>query len=157
MDSCSAKDFAVRKHGAQRYDEHPYEHHLSQVVNILQSWTDDPDLLAAAWLHDTLEDTDTTYEELLARFGKRAADLVWAVTAEGETRSDKMSAIYRKIAKNPEAAIVKLADRVANVEAAPPASKHWERYSRERESFANVIRPHVPSVAWARMEAAFNP
>ena len=157
MGAETAKAFAIRKHGEQRYDEHPYEHHLLQVVEILQAWTDDPDLLAAAWLHDTIEDTHTSRDDLMRLFGERVASLVWAVTAEGENRAEKMSAIYRKIADTPDAALVKLADRVANVEAASPGSRHLERYLGEHEGFAKASRPYVPADAWTRMEAAYQP
>jgi (p)ppGpp synthase/HD superfamily hydrolase len=156
MDRQSARDFAVVAHGDQVYgDDQPYEEHLAAVAAVIGGWTDDADLIDAAWLHDTLEDTPTTFDELSSRFGERVARIVWAVTAEGESRPEKMAAIYRKIAVTPEAALVKLADRVANVEAAPPNSRHMDRYTREREAFENAVRPFVPASAWARLDRAY--
>jgi len=155
MDLNQVRAFAVTAHGDQMYDEHPYEHHLSAVASIISGWTEDSELIAAAWLHDTLEDTAVTFDDLAETFTPRVASLVWAVTAEGEVRVEKMNAIYRKIEALPDAALVKLADRVANVEAAPAGSRHQARYAAEHERFGQTIRPHVPAEAWARMEAAF--
>lgn len=156
MDRTEARDFAVEAHGAQVYgDDQPYVHHLSAVVDVLSAWTTDPELIDAAWLHDTLEDTDVTRDALASRFGARVAALVWAVTAEGDDRPAKMAAIYRKIAATPDAAWVKLADRVANVEAAPAGSRHQERYRREAPGFEAAIRPHVSEAAWERLSLAY--
>ncbi|MGQ3040868.1 MAG: HD domain-containing protein [Brevundimonas sp.] len=154
----AARAFAIAAHGDQIYgDDQPYEHHLAEVAAVLGGWTDDPELVAAAWLHDTLEDTPVSRSELETRFGARIARIVWAVTAEGDTRPEKMAAIYRKIAETPDAALVKLADRVANVEAAAPGSRHIARYSGEQPAFEAAVKGLVPSVAWARLEEAYPP
>src|ERR1700761_6016175 len=60
----------------------PYINHLAEVANLLALATDgtDAELVAAGWLHDTIEDTDTTREELVERFGERVASLVVEVT-----------------------------------------------------------------------------
>lgn len=151
-----ARDFAVAAHGAQTYGDQPYEIHLAAVAANIAEWTEDEDLIAAAWLHDTLEDTAVKPDELADRFGERVARLVWAVTAEGDLRAEKMAAIYRKIAAEPDAALVKLADRVANVAAAPPGSKHLERYQRERVEFGIHVQHRVPAHAWRRLDAAYD-
>lgn len=151
-----ARSFAVVAHGDQIYGEdQPYERHLEAVVEVIRGWTDDPELISAAWLHDTLEDTTTRFAELADKFSPRVADLVWAVTAEGADRKEKMGSIYRKIEVCPDAALVKLADRVANVEAAPAGSKHRLRYSGEREAFEAAVRPFVPAAAWDRLDRAY--
>jgi len=150
-----ARSFAVIAHGDQIYGEdQPYERHLEAVVEVIRGWTDDPELISAAWMHDTLEDTTTRFAEIADQFSPRVADLVWAVTAEGDARAEKMAAIYRKIEAYPDAALVKLADRVANVEAAPAGSKHRLRYCGEREAFESAVRPFVPAVAWDRLDRA---
>lgn len=51
---------------------------------------------------------------------------------------------------------MKLADRIANVEAAEPGDKHSRRYAREHESFADVVRPHVPDILWQRYLSALH-
>jgi (p)ppGpp synthase/HD superfamily hydrolase len=111
-----ARAFASRRHAAQTYDDRPYTVHLDAVVFELCSFgVDDPDVLAAAYLHDTLEDTDTTYVELVAKFGEPVARLVLAVTDEpGRNRAERHANTYPKIAREPGATCLKLADRLAN-------------------------------------------
>ena len=80
-----AAEFAARKHRDQRrkdIDSSPYINHpisvalvIAQVGNI-----EDPEILAAALLHDTLEDTDTSVSELLEEFNETVADYVQEVT-----------------------------------------------------------------------------
>ena len=76
-----AAEFAAHRHNGMprkgRGDE-PYINHLAEVANLLATATDgaDAELVAAGWLHDTIEDTDTTREELAQRFSERAASLV---------------------------------------------------------------------------------
>ncbi len=65
----------------------PYINHLAEVANLLAAATDgaDAELVAAGWLHDTVEDTDTTREELAQKFGDRVA------VARGRSAPDDMS------------------------------------------------------------------
>lgn len=81
----SAATFAAHKHRAQRRkdaDATPYINHPLAVAAVLaeEGGVRDPELLAAALLHDTLEDTETSCEELRGRFGERIADVVAEVT-----------------------------------------------------------------------------
>src|SRR5438270_5853068 len=77
----SAADFAARRHNGMarkgRGDE-PYINHLAEVANLLSAATDgaDAELVAAGWLHDSIEDTDTPRAELAERFSERVASLV---------------------------------------------------------------------------------
>src|ERR1700686_4208696 len=80
-----AADFAARRHtGQQRKGRgnEPYVNHLAEVANLLAITTEgaDAELVAAGWLHDTVEDTETTREELAQKFGERVAALVVEVT-----------------------------------------------------------------------------
>jgi hypothetical protein len=75
-----AAEFAAQKHKGQTRkgrDGSPYIDHSKSVARVLAEvgGVDDPEILAAAWLHDTLEDTDTTSEELISAFGKRVCRL----------------------------------------------------------------------------------
>jgi (p)ppGpp synthase/HD superfamily hydrolase len=78
-------DFAARRHVDQRRKgaaREPYINHLAEVAHLLSEATDGEDgaLIAAGFLHDTLEDTETEYEELQAIFGQDVASLVAEVT-----------------------------------------------------------------------------
>jgi (p)ppGpp synthase/HD superfamily hydrolase len=150
-----AKRFATEVHEGQRYGEAPYTSHLSSVVQVLvDAGVQDEHVLAAGWLHDVLEDTDTAPMGLVRLFGVRVMWLVQSCTGEGRTRKERIATIYRRIRAHPDAAIVKLADRIANVEAAGPGSRHLDRYRNEQRGFADAVRSHVPPVMWQRLERA---
>ena len=146
-----ARDFAIAAHGEQSYGDKPYVVHLAAVVRILEQFGCSSDYLVAGWLHDVVEDTAVPLEEIRAIFGERVASLVWAVTGEGHgNRQAHSASIYEKIAACPEAAVVKLADRIANIEACERGDRHSVRYSREHPNFADAISRHVDTVMWQR-------
>lgn len=119
--------FAVEAHHntERRGKGFPYIVHPMEAVEIVATITSDQELLAAAVLHDTIEDTDVTYEQLLALFGERIANLVYAETdrfAEGVSEADswhdrKQAAIERLAASPYEAKIVALGDKLSNMRA----------------------------------------
>ena len=76
--------FAVNKHSGQtrKMAGAPYILHPMEVASIVGTMTDDKDVLAAAVLHDTVEDTDATLDEIREKFGKRIALLVMTETEE---------------------------------------------------------------------------
>ena len=84
--------FAVERHSAQtrKLSSAPYVLHPLEVAAIVGTMTDDKETLAACVLHDTVEDTDTTLEEITERFGKRVALLV--MTETEDKRPDKPAA-----------------------------------------------------------------
>ena len=78
-----AYQFAAMKHDSQkRRDGSPYIDHPKTVMEIIGKFTKDEAILSAALLHDILEDTGTTYEELKNEFSKRVADMVLEVTKD---------------------------------------------------------------------------
>ena len=81
-------------------------------MNILHTITEDIDIICAAYLHDTLEDTATTYEELKKEFGQRVADLVLELTHEG--KKDEFGYYFPRL-KSKDAIIIKFADRLSNL------------------------------------------
>jgi (p)ppGpp synthase/HD superfamily hydrolase len=119
-----AADLAARRHNGMarkgRGNE-PYINHLAEVANILAEVTDgaDADLVAAGWLHDTIEDTETTHDELAQKFGARVADLVLEVTDDmslpKQQRQQKQ--IEDAPHKSPEAKLIKIADKISNIRA----------------------------------------
>ena len=76
--------FAVRAHQGMRRksQEVPYIAHPLEVAEICSTMTSDPEVLAAAVLHDTVEDTDVTLEDIRRRFGERVAMLVSSETED---------------------------------------------------------------------------
>jgi (p)ppGpp synthase/HD superfamily hydrolase len=72
---------------------------------------------AAGWLHDTIEDTDTEYADLVEVFYEDIAELVYCVSnEEGKNRKERAAKTYPKIRSNSGAVALKLADRITNVE-----------------------------------------
>jgi len=105
--------FAERKHRAQKDDEGKrYYLHVWQVAQTVRMVTDDIDIITAAYLHDTIEDTDTTYREIFDNFGQVVADLVMEVTHEG--KKDSYGYYFPRL-KSRDAILIKLADRMSNI------------------------------------------
>jgi (p)ppGpp synthase/HD superfamily hydrolase len=77
-----AKEYAIWAHGNQRrkYTGEPYWHHLQEVATILLRYSAAAEIVAAGWLHDTIEDTGAPYQELRNQFGVEIAGLVMQVT-----------------------------------------------------------------------------
>ncbi len=119
-----AADLAARRHsGMQRKGRgnEPYVNHLAEVANLLAAVTEgaDAELVAAGWLHDTLEDTATTHEELSGLFGDRVAALVSEVTDDMTLPKPERRRLQVEDApkKSPPAKLIKIADKVSNVRA----------------------------------------
>jgi len=119
-----AADFAARRHtGQQRKGRgnEPYVNHLAEVANLLSTASDatDAELVAAGWLHDTIEDTATTREELAQKFGERVATLVVEVT--DDMTLPKQERRHKQVVdaplKSPEAKLIKIADKISNIRA----------------------------------------
>lgn len=119
--------FAVRAHGGteRRGKGFPYIVHPMEAVEIVATMTSDQELLAAAALHDTVEDTDVTVEQIRAEFGERVASLVAAESDEPHEKRDsidnwrarKQTAIDRIAAASHDAKIVALGDKLSNMRA----------------------------------------
>ena len=105
--------FARKKHKGQKDDSGKdyFYSHCFQVFQILALLKVDQNLLCAALLHDTIEDTETTYEEITERFNKDIADLVMEVTHEGS----KDTGYYFPRLKTKRGIILKFADRLSNL------------------------------------------
>lgn len=108
--------FAAQAHGTQlRDDEHtPFVTHPMLVARFITEATEgkDENLIAAAWLHDTIEDCDVTYEQLVREFNQDVADLVMEVTHEGQADSH---GYYFPRLKTKRGIMLKFADRLANL------------------------------------------
>jgi guanosine-3',5'-bis(diphosphate) 3'-pyrophosphohydrolase len=135
-----AAAFAAEKHRTQRRKdvETPFINHPIQLAYILvQADVEDPKILAAALLHDTIEDTDTTLDEIEIVFGYEIARVVAECSDDKKlTKLERKQAQIEHAAKLSRAAkLVKLADKIANVsdlEGAPPQG--WS-VERKREYF----------------------
>lgn len=128
--------FAGEAHAGQLYSgsQASYVVHLAQVaMEIMHTWSQEPgdwnaDLaVQCALLHDCLEDTPTEYKQLAAVFGTQVARGVLALTKDQhQPKSEQMMDSLARIRSlnQPEIAMVKLADRITNLQSPPP---HWDR------------------------------
>lgn len=151
-----AMQFALKAHGSQYYGRMPYEVHLLDCINVLRRFHDSNELtqdtINAMWLHDVVEDTRNTtkitVDDIRLHFGPTTAGLVWAVTDEpGETREERKKNTYPKIRATPGAIVLKLADRIANLEqgvsfqrVGRKPGKYFTQYLKEWPSFQEELR-----------------
>ena len=119
--------FAVKAHAGteRRAKGYPYIVHPMEAVEIVATMTADQELLAAAALHDTVEDTDVTVEQIRAEFGDRIAalvadesdDLPEGIPEEETWHARKQAAIDRLARASHDAKIVALGDKLSNMRA----------------------------------------
>ena len=170
-----AIEFAVRAHaGTERRGKgFPYIVHPMEAMEIVATMTSDQELLAAAALHDTVEDTPVTLAEIRAQFGDRIAELVASESdaqVEGESETDtwrarKLAGLERLSSAPRDAKIVALGDKLSNMRAiardyalqgdalwalfhAPDPSDHAWRY----HALADALRELEDTFAFREFE-----
>ncbi len=144
-----AAAFAADKHRMQRRKDavaSPYINHPLALANILASegGVVDPIVICAALLHDTVEDTETSPEELKEHFGHAIASVVAEVTDDKSlSKSERKRLQVKKSASKSDAAkLVKLADKISNlrdIAATPPADWSLERCQQYFDWAAEVV------------------
>ena len=141
-----ARVFATAAHHAggnvRKYTGEPYINHPEAVVDIVSNVTHTPEMIAAAWLHDTVEDTKVPMQLIEREFGSEIAELVYWLT-DKSTHEDGNRAARKAIDRlhiaqaSPEAKTIKLADLLDNtasiIERDPDFAKV---YMAEKPSFS---------------------
>ena len=171
--------FAVKAHaGTERRGKgFPYIVHPMEAMEIVATITPDQELLAAAALHDTVEDTKVTIEEIRDQFGERVANLVAAesdVFIEGKSEEEtwharKQAAMDRLAAAPHDAKIVALGDKLSNMRAiardyATMGDKLWDIFHAKDPSdhewhyrgLANSLRELSDTFAFQEFESLIN-
>lgn len=171
--------FAVKAHaGTERRGKgFPYIVHPMEAMEIVATMTPDQELLAAAALHDTVEDTDVTIEQIRAEFGERVAALVEAESdevVEGVREEDswhqrKQAAIDRLARAPHDAKMVALGDKLSNMRAiardyAMQGDKLWSLFHttdpKEHEwhyrGLADSLRELSDTFAFQEFESLIN-
>jgi len=135
----SAVIFAWEKHFGQKRDGgNPYFVHLDRVAHIVSQYNHTEDVLMAAYLHDTVEDTDCTIEDIVEKFGQGVADMVFQLTntysdhLEFDAKS-KATLEHAQHITIREAKLIKLADRLDNLR----DCHHW-KYVRQAKYILNT-------------------
>jgi len=166
-----ALDFAARRHSSQRRKglaAEPYINHLAEVALLLASGGGEPVLVAAGLLHDTLEDTAPTPEELGREFGQEILGLVREVTDDKSQPREARKLLQIQTAgfKSPRARQIKIADKTSNLlsmAASPPLGwgrrrrleyLHWAREVVNRCRGVNAVLEKAFDEAYETARAA---
>jgi len=159
-----ALEFAAHKHRDQRRKDRkasPYINHPIALATVLtlEGRVTDSKVLAAALLHDTIEDTRTSYEELKAAFGGRVAKTVLEVTDNKRLRKHTRKRLQIEHAPDlsRDAKLVKLADKICNLRdlgVRPPVG--WNK--RRRREYFDWAKRVIDGLRGTnrRLEAAFD-
>jgi (p)ppGpp synthase/HD superfamily hydrolase len=147
-----AIQFAARKHhGHMRIEKGPlpYLTHLFSTALLVAEDGAGDDVVSAALLHDTLEDTDTTKEEIAEAFNQYVAELVSYVTEQKELPwRERKEAYFKQLEIAPDDAIrIAIADKIDNIES------KLEAYEREGASLLTQWTQPVESYLWYHGEA----
>ena len=160
-----AKIFAYKKHAGQtrKGNNEPFTSHLDKVTDIIQTLTNDEEVIAAAWLHDVVEDTDTSLEEIYELFGDRVGRFVelesedkrpeinakqsWQVRKE-----EQIEELQNTLDEDSDVFMIALSDKLANAIDMLEAKKiegisFWDKFNNSDpiaqhwyyKSFADII------------------
>ncbi|MGO9742399.1 MAG: HD domain-containing protein [Roseiarcus sp.] len=146
-----AADFAARKHTHQRRKgelAEPYLNHLVEVADLAAEATDgQPEIVAAALLHDAVEDQGVTLDEIAATFGAPVASLVAEVSDDTSLpkAERKRLQIEHAAEKSPGACVIKLADKTSNLRAIASSPPRWSiERKRDYIDWASAVVARLP-------------
>lgn len=168
-----AKDFAFEKHNqpseCQKYGSKPYSVHLEDVVNVINKFKyllDDDvqdDVVTAGYLHDSVEDTDTTPDMLKKLFNERVASIVLRVSNErGWDKKEILFKTLPKIWSCPLSKFVKISDRIANGTnskngQSDKSKRMYKRYLEEYPIFRYALKIEDEyEEMWKELDIIFN-
>jgi (p)ppGpp synthase/HD superfamily hydrolase len=160
-----ALEFARAAHGSighmRKYTGEPYIVHPIAVAEIVRSVPHTPEMIAAAYLHDVVEDTPVTLDELRAEFGDEVAELVDWLTdvsrpGDGNRRTRKAIDLEHTAKAPPAAKTIKLADLIDNsLTIAEHDRGFWPVYRREKRALLEVLKDGDETL-WERAAARAN-
>lgn len=162
---CAAEAFALERHGKQKHGSLMIEEHLRDVVeNVRKHYdphvnTSDPEeVIAAAWMHDIMEDTSTDSDEIEAMFGERVAHIVGLLTdKQGYNRLERHLYTYHMIRTDNDALLIKLCDRRHNQARSLAHGEHWmAMYLKEYTYFKFALwTPHKFKHLWLELDSQY--
>lgn len=141
-----AIDFARNAHKGQTYDGLEYFYHLQKTYEVAVRFGLNHNVQVACYLHDTLEDTKVSFEEIWDEFGWYIAHLVFLVADDkSKNRKERKANFHSKLNQDTNAILVKLCDRIANVEACIEFGNKslLEMYRKENDDFINFHHENV--------------
>jgi len=140
--------YVSNKHKGQKYGNVDYIYHILNVKNTCDKfinkykWTDKEKYIIemSAYCHDLLEDTNTTYEELVNNFGKEIAKTVYNLSGFGDNRKTRILNSLNKIKNDKISIFVKLCDRISNTENSIDNPKKLKMYKKEYPLFKKYLK-----------------
>ncbi|CAI2159746.1 MULTISPECIES: HD domain-containing protein [Serratia] len=151
-----ARRYATKAHGAidqrRKYTNAPYIVHPQAVMEIVSSVPHSEEMLAAAWLHDTVEDTPSTLADIESHFGPQVASLVAMLTnvsvGSAENRYQRKNRDRRHSASaSPQAKTIKLADLIDNTRSLLQYDSHFAKtYLVEKQRLLEVLTEGDPQL-----------
>ncbi|WP_414147765.1 HD domain-containing protein [Erwinia sp. BNK-24-b] len=145
-----ARRYATKAHAEagqrRKYTDEPYIVHPAAVVELVRSVTDNETMLAAAWLHDTVEDTPSTLADIESHFGAEVAELVAMLTdskqPQAKNRAARKVAHFQHTARaSKDAQTIKLADIIDNTRSIIHFDPHFARvYLVEKRVQIDLLR-----------------
>lgn len=143
-----AKNFALDKHKNQKRQDGitPFSNHLEGVVNRLKNLgISNPEILSAAWLHDILEHTDTSFDELNDIFGNTVAVLVLSLSKDSKLPKNQQDTQYIQQLKNSNihTKIIKICDistNIKDISNAPISKTQKNKKIKKLFHYARVIK-----------------
>jgi (p)ppGpp synthase/HD superfamily hydrolase len=168
-----AKSYAFKKHDqpsdCQRYGSAPYSVHLEMVVDVIIRYKyllpDDchEDVISSGYLHDCVEDTDTTPKSLKNMFNERVAEIVYRVSNErGWEKKEILFKTLPKIWQCELATFVKMCDRIANGTNSKngdsdKSKRMYKRYLEEYPIFRYALKTEgLYEEMWEELDTIFN-
>lgn len=158
----AAGAFALERHGEQDHGCLKIGDHLRDVVDHARKHYDPhvnirgiEEVLAAAWLHDCQEDTDTTNDEICDKFGDSVGELVELLSdKKGRNRLERHLKTYHAIRCDNDATLIKLCDRRHNHERSIKHGEHYAAmYGQEYTYFKFALwTPHRFKALWAELD-----
>lgn len=139
-----AMNFAMKKHGVQKrkYTKSPYWNHLAEVAGVCSAFYDDSVVISAAWLHDVLEDTEATKDELIYEFGPNIAYGVEMLSdLEKGNRAERKRLARERLSKCTSwIQDIKLCDIISNTSSIVEYDKKFSKvYLEEAVLLINVL------------------
>lgn len=157
-----ARVFATAAHAAvkqvRKYTFEPYINHPAAVVKLVKSVSHNDQMLAAAWLHDVIEDTGVDERTIINEFGRTIAELVWWLTDKSK-KGDGNRAVRKAIDRDhlaqapPDAQTIKLADLIDNTKTIVARDlKLAKVYLREKAALLHILKNGDPTLMKIAME-----
>lgn len=154
-----AKEFAKKAHESidqrRKYTNEPYIVHPAEVASIVASVPHTQEMVAAAWLHDVVEDTPITLNEVYKTFGKEVGDLVEMLTdvskpQDGNRKARKAIDREHTSTASPAAKTIKLADLISNTSSIVEYDPNFAKvYLHEKRLLLEVLKEGDKSL-WER-------